>query len=582
MKKKIKKILCMIIACSIIILQVLPAYAIEPFEQIGNVKISDKAYSMMISDTGNSFLRNDKPVDMKVGKRFYLTYTVDKVNKNILSQNGLIIAPNGEDEWPYEKGMMKYDFDGNFLLEEGATYFYRVEVTENGFSYVIAKKSANDSEWIELPEEIGDNNKNCKYFGIWFAGVMNTKLSAVMCYDEDGNDLGVHLQSLSGNTVVYTSDVFATKEVGQYYEFALNGEPNIAISNKTSTDSNVVYMTYRVENVKNNSASQAGVAYSNNPKGQYPHSEGILNYELCEKSSPLFVEGANYVVRAQKDNGELKVLVKRTLNGKDEVFSFASKDGEYRNNAGYFSLWIGEGVEHSVTADIKEFRCYDKDGNNLGVQINKDNIVITKYGDLEDYSQCEAVYWCKDINKQIVLEDTQKITVKDCNDESSKIAGTYTVNGTKLTMKNGKSSEVFTYYYGYMLDNDGNRYNRLKDTKITFVAGSKSDSGTWTIDVKASDGYKAKKPAEPKVDGDKFKCWCRADGSEFDFDEYVTESVTLYAKYENGDGNEYVVLDIENEEVSDTNYVIPAICIGMILLTLFIVIFMYRRSKRHD
>lgn len=586
MKKKVmKKIMSMLTVLTILAGSFFTTMAAEPFEEIGRVKLSNKAYSMMISDTGNSFLRNEKAVNMKVGARFYLTYTVDEVKKNELNQNGIVITRDGEEDWPYTKGMMKYEFTDKLLLEEGATYFYRMEVTKEGLSYLIAKKSSKESKWIELTEDIGDFHTGCKYFGIWFAGVMNAKLSSVMCYDEAGNDLGVHLKSQSGSTVIYTNSLLNKKDVGQYYEFTLNNEANIAISNKVSTDSDVIYMTYRVENVKNNDATQVGVACSTNPKGQYPHSEGVLSYDLCDEGSPLFVDGASYVVYAAKDNGELRTLVKRTLkNGKEEIFSFPSKDGTFKKDAGYFSLWIGEGVDHSVTADIKDFRCYDKNGQNLGVQVNKETIVITQYGELEDYSQCEAVYWCEQTNRQIVLKDTKKAVIETCGDADSKQEGTYSVTGSKLTMKVDGKKDTYTYYYAYMTDQDKNRYERLKDTKVTFVAGAASDAGTWTVDVTAASGYKVTRPDDPTVKNDTFKAWYTADGKEFDFDRYVTESVTVYAGYQNGDGNEYLALEQEAAKAGTPTgtYVVYALCGVMILLTVLIVTLMYRRSKRHE
>ncbi len=580
--KILKKIMGVLTVGCLLAGSILPAAAAtEPFEEIGKVKPSNTAYAMMISDTGNSFLRNEKAVDMKVGERFYLTYTVDEVEKKELSQNGIIITRDGEEDWPYVKGMMKYDFTTDLLLEKGATYFYRMEVTKEGFSYVIAKKSSKESKWIELPESIGDFNTGCKYFGVWFAGVMNAKLSSVMFYDAKGTDLGVHMKSQSGNTVIYTNSLLNEKEVGQYYEFTLNNEANIAISNAVSTDSDAVYMTYQVENVKNNDATQVGVAYSKGPKDQYPHASGVLSYDLCEKGSPLFMEGASYVVYAAKENGELRVLVKRTIKGKEEIFSFPSKDGTFQEDAGYFSLWIGEGVEHSVTADIKNFRCYDKNGQNLGVQTNKETINITKYGELEDYSQCEAVYWCEETNRQIVLEDTQKAVLETCGDQDSKEKGTYSITGSKLTMKmDGKKSE-YKYYYAYMTDSENHRYNRLKDTKVTFVAGAASEAGTWTVDVTSANGYKVNRPANPTVEGDTFKEWCTADGKAFDFDRYVTESVTIYAKYQNGDGNEYLAIETGKVETSNANDVVYILCAAMILVTGILVVLMYRRSKKH-
>lgn len=59
-------------------------------------------------------------------------------------------------------------------------------------------------------------------------------------------------------------------------------------------------MSYTTENVKTNTATKAGMAYTKDPTGNTPHGggNGILNFN-SGKESPLVCEGAQFLIRIE-------------------------------------------------------------------------------------------------------------------------------------------------------------------------------------------------------------------------------------------------------------------------------------------
>lgn len=589
MQKNIwKRISCFFVICCVLMSNIVTVSAAEPFEIIGDVTPSDTAYSVILTNASGSFIHNEKEVDLTIGKRYYMVYTVEEVSSNQLNQNGLVITTGGNQDWPYTDGMMNYAFSDSLLFEEGATYFYRVEVTEDGFSYVIAKMGKNDSQWVELPITEGGKNTDCKFFGIWMAGTITARLSSVLCYDETGNDLGISVHSQAGGGRIYNPSVLKEIPVGQYYEFSLDSEYCLAISNARPTDSDTVYMSYTVEDVKANKASQAGICYTRSPKDSYPHGpgNGLLNYTICDttEGSPLFVEGGQYLIYMKHEGDTITVLVRRTVNGQTDILSFPIYYGTMPQEAKWFSIWTGEAVAECITANIKNFRCYDATGKNLGVQTNKSDISIAKYGDIEDYTTCEAVYWCEENQTTMILDDEQKMCLRKEDADTETKWYQYRVNGSKLFMAVDSEEVSFDYYYSFVYDGEGNKYIRLINKKVTFETGVEGHEANKTVTVTAEDGFKVKKPEDPKVEGYTFKEWCLADGTSYDFDKYVMESVTLYARYMDGDGHEYLSVDGNLKlQGSGTLIKVAILSTGIVLLTVAVMIYLMKGDKnKHE
>lgn len=410
-RKKWKIIGCFLAMCCVLLGSTSTATAATTFETIGNVTPSKIAYDVELNDVNMATLRNVNAIDLTVGKRYFMVYTVEKVTQNKLNQNGLLISKE-ESSYPYEQGMMKYSTNGTLLFEEGATYFYRIEVTKDGFDYVIAKQSKDDSKWIELPIDVNSINDGCFFFGVWMTGPgpISAKLTSVLCYDEQGNNLGVKVHKMVGKSSV-------------------------------------------------------------------------------KKLSTM----------------------------------------------------------------------------------------------LEDYSYCEAVYWCEENQTTIILDDELHMGIKVEKEDADTAWYTYSVKGTTLSAVQNKDTVNYEYYYSFLRDSQGNKYVRLNNTKVTFVTGLKEHKGNKTVVVTAEEGYKVEKPENPKVEGYSFKSWCLSDGTVYDFDKYVVDSITLYAQYEDGDGHEYLMADAELPNNSFKNLIKPiALSVGISFLTIGIILLIWKREKRQE
>lgn len=412
MRQKRKKIIgCFFAAFTILFGNVFAVTAAERFEQIGNVTPSNIAYSVDLANANAISIMNEEKVNLTIGKRYYLVYTVEKVNDNNLVTSGFFAAKDQSQSTPYVTGMLKYSQEKEALLEESATYFCRVEATEEGFDFVIAKKGKKDSHWVDLPIEEEVNIVDCRYFGIYLYGTkaLNAKLTSVICYDEKGNNLGVSVKTLVGTNA----------------------------------------------------------------------------------------------------------------------------------------------VEKISTA-------------------------------IDDYSLCEAVYWCEENQTTLILDAEQNIGVQEENSDKDTVWHQYNVRGTTLTMIKGKEEIAYDYYYSFMRDSDGHKYIRLGDTKVTFVTGQDEHKDNRTVTVTASDGYKIKRPDDPVVKGYTFKEWRLSNGSTFDFDKYVTESVTLYATYVDGDGHEYVAMNSDiNHESAKKMWKDIILSVGIVFVTGVLIILIIRGGKKN-
>ena len=576
-KRRLKKAFCML-ACVMLLCDGLPVRAAN--EQI---KISEKEYVVTLSDALNLYMSNDKPVSGEVGSKVFLTYTVEKITNNTATQNGIIGTKDNTAEYPYEKNGRMYFENQKLLFEEGYTYVFRFERTEDGFEYQCAKLKGTEAVGINF----GNSTQipaveSYQYYGTWIGGHVGENISAILnhvrCYDQDGNDLGIHFNSSGGilqNQVNALLDVHLT--VDSTYSFSLEDARTVAISNKYATKSDTVYMEYEVENVTQDDTYQQGLIATGVPTAEYPHADGqgllqVKVYEKGQGETPLLREGGKYFICFSRKEDGFDGIIQCTVNGKTETFSFAYATGTYRPSYSYFALWLGEGPAYGVSADFKNFKCYDAEGNSLGVQLNQRNVQISHEGGLEDYSKSQAVYYCKNNNGFLILQDGQTITRQI---EGIKEEGTYQIlNDTNLYLLFDDGKELYDYTYLQIADEDGNIYKRLKESTVTFVTGDK------TIKVRAEEknGYRVKKPEKPIMEGNTFKGWYLGDETAFDFDTVVTEGITLYAKWQDGDGIEYLAANF-SENINVPMIIAVSVSAGIIIGSVIGCILIVRRKK---
>ena len=174
-------------------------------------------------------------------------------------------------------------------------------------------------------------------------------------------------------------------------------------------------------------------------------------------------------------------------------------------------------------------KIYDEKGNDLGVQCNRDAVIVRR-GALDNYADCEATYYCKKNNNSFALYKDKSIKFTE---DGAMTEGTYQITDSTMTAVFDGEKKEYEYLYSKITDSEGNEYARLLNYKVQFVTGS--DTKIPTQRLSNETGYVATKPEDPTLKDCEFLGWCRKDGTEFDFEQYVTESVTLYAKW-SGDG----------------------------------------------
>ena len=574
--KRAKKILCLLLAG---VLMMAPALQLKAAE---TVTPSKTEYNVLFGKSGAVFLCNEKAVDVSKGETVFLAYTVEYVEEDTSGMNGVIASANRKAEYPYDKdGIMEYNRE-SVLMKEGFTYFYKIEATEYGFDYVVAYSNGIEEDYITFKETIGEVKDNLSYCGAWFTGSITAKLSHVRCYDEDGNDLGVAVTPGKGAVVFEDEEMQSNETINHRYEFELKDAFGVAISNREATKADVVYMEYTVQATENR-LLQTGVEMTNSPRATIPHDggNGYLYYENIkdDSGSPLAISGATYLIRFERAEQGFDTIIQYTLNGKVNYISFKDKAGTYDPEYGYFTLWFGGSAERNISAKFTDFKCYDENGNNLAVQLNKTDVAITHIGGLEDYSICQGMYYCLENDTFIVLEAEQTGSVQ-VDGEQAQAIDKYVVEKNALTLNLKGETKEYEYWYLFIRDDAGNKYVLLKDCVATFLTGTEEYTQTVT-----SDSYfKVIKPEEPKLKGNTFVSWCLGDGTEYDFDSVVMESVTLYAKWSDGHGNEYLATEYQVDAGAKGIGVLPIIsvlvCILLVISTIVGVVLILKQRKK--
>ena len=80
MKKKNRKHILILLSCIALLCNSIFVYAKE------DITRGDVDYEVIIQDATKVFIGNEKPIDWKVGDKYFLAYTVEDVTQNNLAQ----------------------------------------------------------------------------------------------------------------------------------------------------------------------------------------------------------------------------------------------------------------------------------------------------------------------------------------------------------------------------------------------------------------------------------------------------------------------------------------------------------------
>ena len=537
-------------------------------------------YYVELNDASDVFIANKESIGTKVGTEYYMTYTVESIEVTEHRQQGIIGTNLPKQQYPYVAdgkgggGLLNYSVT-NKLLVEGNTYFLKFKITEDGYEYRVAWAEGDKSKYIEFDRAYGKVTTDLGYFGLWLgSGGMTGKLTKVRFYDNKGNDLGAVSYSKNasvGREVPFQKDT----QVQHTYTITMKDAQNVALSNRKVPTTEKVFMEYTVKS-SDTKLYQTGTILSDAPKSGYPYLNGYMQFNAyssdIEKMTdgPLLQEGADYLIIFEKKQELYDVTVQQTLNGKTNYHTFSMTYGQYDKELTYWSLWFAVAGEGRINAVLENFKCYDSNKNNLGVQYNSAGISIVHFGELEDYAGCEAVYCNEDDQSLYALYEDK--TLKFTADKHTK-DGTYRIEEDVLTIDVNGEKKDYDYLYQYFKDENDVTYHRLHSYKVAFETGT--DEQIETQIINAENGYMALRPNEPTMEDNKFEGWYTATGEKFDFDQIVTESITLYAKW-----NEVEYTDV----LVKNNTPLVAIGIGVLVLGLAIVCsgMIIVRGKKND
>ncbi len=573
-----RKLIKRIVSCVLVCMMLVASYSGTALA-IWDVKPSTVDYYVELNGASDVFIGNKETLGTKVGTEYYMTYTVESMEVEEHRQQGVIGTNVPKQQYPYVAdgkgggGLLKYDIT-NKMLVEGNTYFLKFTITKNGYEYRVAWAEGDVSKYIEFERAYDKGITDLGYFGLWLGDKgMTGRLSKVRFYDKKGNDLGVVTYSnnaSAGREIPFAKD----KEVDHTYTITLTDALNVAISNRKVPTSKKVYMEYTVKSSKSK-LYQTGVILSDAPKAGYPYQTGYMMYNAYSSDiakmtdGPLLQKGADYLIIFERKADRYDVTAQQTLNGKTTYHTFSVTYGTYNKDLVYSSLWFGVSGEGRVNAVLENFKCYDSNKNNLGVQCNAAGCVITHYGELEDYAGCEAVY-CNEENMSLYALYEDK-TLKHSENDKTK-DGTYRIEENILTTNVGGTKKNYDYLYQYFKDEKDTTYHRLHSYKVSFETGT--DAKIETQVLNADNGYVVLRPTEPTLEGNTFEGWYTSEGEEFTFDSIVTESLTLYAKWAEAD---YTNISVINH--------MPYVAVGVsgliIIVALVLSVVIITRGKKH-
>lgn len=549
-----KRCLTGMLAC-VLVATFLLSVNVDAAKDKWNVKTSDVDYNVELDGSTDVFICNKKTLGTKVGTKYYMTYTVESIKAEQFRQNGVIGTSTPMVAYPYATsdlggGIYKYDIE-NKMLVQGNTYFLEFTITEDGYDYRIGWAEKDRSRYIEFEQIYGEVKTGLGYFGVFFGDLnISGKLVKVRAYDKNGNDLGIQVtpdhNAVVGREIPYAKD----KDVDHTYTLEIKDGFNVAISNKRAGITDKVYMEYRVKE-SNTQVYQAGAIVANTPTANFPYESGQMlynRYPLDPKTAddgPLLVKGAEYLIIFEKSEDRFDVTVQQTLNGKVTYIDFPFIEGSYYNDSKFFSLWYGGSPNLLMNAVLENFKCYDSNKNNLGVQTNSENCKITHYGEMEDYTGCEAVYYCDEDNSLFALYKDKSLKYTN---QGITQKGTFRIKESVMKVKIGEESHSYNYLYRYFIDKEGKEYRRLHSYKVIFDTGKGSKVESQLVN--ADNGYVVLRPDEPTMENNTFEGWYTSDGKEYQFDQILTNSITLHAKWseteyvshKTNDNNSYMIV----------------------------------------
>lgn len=307
-----------------------------------------------------------------------------------------------------------------------------------------------------------------------------------------------------------------TPSQDSYTVSAQNMNSCLFVSNRISVGTEVgteYFMTYTVKsmNVKGNTSThQQGIIGTNVPGVAFPYTTpekgkgGTMNFDRNEALSEV---GKTYFVKFTITSDGYDYVMGWAKGGNSRYITFTDKVNEVTTNLGHFGVVFDFSFDY-YDMELIKVHCYDKYGNDLGVQTNRSEAVVYVDQPMAKDTQVEHSYDVKVTdkvimfigNKYVPTSDTVYIeyTVKSGNQTKVEQAGYVLTDGPYLGFPylNGYMSfnqyarDLNTMTPGPLLEEGASYVIRFekKDDRLEVTGQKTVDGKTTLLEMKAEYG----------------------------------------------------------------------------------------------
>lgn len=350
------------------------------------------------------------------------------------------------------------------------------------------------------------------------------------------------------------------------YKVTLNDVNEFFIGNEKKVSGEVgsskICLIYTVEkSEKKQSNELVGIIATTEATVPHPYTaiNGTLRTTGGDKVD-FFTEGYTYFFYFERTENGIDYLAYKT-NGKRAVrMNFYGGLGPNDAPWNHYGIWFRSFDGYTVNAVLKNVRCYDGDYNDRGVICTPatGTSTIEYSGEIADYSKSSGAYYCEETKELLVLDDKNNIYKIDAEGVQQDTAKYQIFDKNHMIVSGKQGKVVYECSSLHLKDEDGNTYRYLDNkAKVTFVTGEE----TFVVEPTLENKYRVEEPKAPTKEGNTFKGWYLGDATEYDFNSVVSKSITLYAKWQDGDGNEYLAVDTPIQDLEKGFDVAPVVAI---------------------
>ena len=458
MKKMKKFICCMLSVCMVagILSLNLPVKEVKAEDVVAPVEYTVAAQSQ---DDLRFLLCNKTPVAQ--GKKVTLTYTVSEFN-GAFGNNGLCGTNKANLE--HSTGI------GYTTLRALVSNYNRVAVQGKTYQFTMGYDAVSQTwKWnggilnadgtlqeaykqdTHLPG-FGNNSDATEYFGIVIYGNATVKLTNVTCVDENGNDLGLQMNTGAVGTIKVVEKPVVEYTVDMK-DTATGDSRFLLCSGKATTGPITLSYTVESSNHQKNATPADNTAGNNGliAVTDTRLTNGSYNYVRFNNGyNRMMIEGYSYTLTMSWDSANKKIVWSGGYKEPDGTYT--ELDSVYLNQEGSLELasespdYLGIVVFKSTTARLTHVTCVDAAGNDLGVRTNQTQ-------------KCKIQKM--PVEYTVNVESTGSDRFLLCNKipvaKGKKVTLTYTVASTNLETEIGQ-------YNGFV----GTSESKLNDTGVGY------------------------------------------------------------------------------------------------------------------